>query len=276
VLGIGHFFMAGENKTTRRQDICFFAGVALAAGFAGYGLFFRLAGLPVQPWYCIPLLGFITVCCDAILPRMHQTVRLGVLMIAVISCLLAWPTTWSKVQQRRTNGDQVAATLAQNISPDDVVIVHPWYYGLTFARYYHGRAVWKTLPPIGDYRFHRYDLIRSELQLTNAIQPVLEQVEAVLRSGQRVWIVGELPMTATNTPPPADLPPAPNGPDGWLDAPYTRAWGAKLGYLLASHATNTTRLVDPSTDAVKPWENIGLTVVSGWIGPATTNLSWPK
>ena len=275
-LGIGHFFATRKNKAPERQDICFFAGVALAAGFAGYGLFFKLAGLPIQPWYCIPLLGFIAVCCDVILPRIHPAIRLGVMMVAVVSFLLAWPTTWAKVQQRRTNGDRVAARLAQNLSPDDLVVVHPWFYGLTFARYYHGSAVWKTLPPIEDYRFHRYDLIRPELQKTNAIQPVLEQAEAALRSGHRVWIVGEVPMPQSNTPPPVDLPPAPQGPDGWLDSPYTRAWGAKLGYVLASHVTNTTRLIDPSTNAPKPWEGIGLTVVSGWNDPATTNLSWPK
>ncbi|MDD5139979.1 MAG: hypothetical protein PHY43_06945 [Verrucomicrobiales bacterium] len=276
VLGIGQFFRAAATVLKESRDVCFFAGVALAAGFAGYGIFFKLAGLPVQPWYCIPLIGLIAVCCDVILPRMHQSMRLGVLVVAVVSFLLAWPTTYSNTQQRRTNGDQVAATLAQNISPDDFVIVHPWYYGLTFARYYHGSAVWKTLPPLEDYRFHRYDLIKQELQMTNAIQPVLGNVEVALRSGHRVWIVGEVPMPKPNTPPPVDLPPAPNGPAGWLDVPYTRVWGLKLGYVLASHTTNITRLVNPSTNALEPWEDIGLTVVSGWNDPALTNLPQPK
>lgn len=273
LLGIGHIFTTVKGNATGQQDVCFFAGVALAAGFAGYGLFFTLAGLPIQPWYCIPLLGFIAVCCDAILPRIHPAIRLGVLLVAIVSFLLAWPTTWSKVQQRRTNGDEVTATLTPDLSPDDLVIVHPWYYGLTFARYYHGHAIWKTLPPIGDYRFHRYDLIRIELQKMNAIQPVLEQAEATLRSGHRVWIVGDIPLPKSNLPPPVDLPPAPQGPAGWLDSPYTQSWGARLGYLLANHATNTIRLIDPSTNTPKPWEGIGLTVVSGWNDAGQTNSS---
>jgi hypothetical protein len=275
-LGIGHFFIDRKNNAAGPQDMCFFASVALVGSFAAYGLFFKLAALVVEPWYCIPLIGFIAVCCDVILPHLHQTLRLGILIVAVVSFLVAWPTTCSKVQQRRTNGDQLAATLAQNISPDDLVIVHPWYYGLTFARYYHGGAVWKTLPPIEDYRFHRYDLIRQKLQMTNAIQPVLEKAEATLRSGHRIWIVGEVSMPKSNIPPPVDLPPAPNGPAGWLDAPYTRAWGNKLGYMLAGHATNTLRLIEPSIHAMKPMEDIGLTVVSGWNDLAQTNFSQTK
>lgn len=276
VLGIGHFYLAGKNKATERQDVCCFAGVALTTGFVGYGLFFILAGLTVQPWYCIPLLGFIAVCCDAILPRMHSVLRLGVLMVAVVSFFLAWPTSYSKVQQRRTNGDRVAATLAQKVSPNDLVVVYPWFYGLTVARYYHGGAVWKTLPPLENHRYHGYDQLWSELQKTNAIQPVLEQAEAALRSGHRVWIVGDFSMPKANAPLPVDLPPAPNGPTGWLDVPYIRAWSFKFGYVLANHATNITRLVDPSTNAPETWEGIGLTVVSGWIDPAQTNSSPTK
>ncbi len=275
-LGIGHGLLDRKKNAAGPQDVCFFAGFALAVSFAAYGFFFKLAALVAEPWYCIPLIGFIAVCCDVVLPRMHQALRLGIMIVAVVSLLIAWPATYSKVQQRWTNGDQLAVTLAQSISPDDLVIVHPWYYGLTFARYYHGGAVWKTLPPIEDYRFHRYDLIRQKLQMTNAIQPVLETAEATLRSGRRIWIVGEVPILNSSNPPPADLPPAPNGPKGWLDSPYTHAWGTKLGYILASHATNATRLVDPSTRGPKPWESMGLTVVSGWNELAQTNVSLVK
>jgi hypothetical protein len=276
LLGVAYFLMNRGKNATGPQDMCFFVGVALACSFAAYGIFFKLAALVVEPWYCIPLIGFVAVCCDVVLPRVHQTLRLGVLIVAIVSFLVAWPTTCSKVEQRRTNGDQLTVTLAQSINPGDMVIVHPWYYGLTFARYYHGGAIWKTLPPLEDYRYHRYDLVRQKLQMTNAIQPVLETAEATLRSGHRIWIVGDVPILNSINPPPADLPPAPNGPNGWLDSPYTHAWGTKLGYLLASHATNATRLVDPSIQRPKPWENMGLTVVSGWNELAQTNMSLVK
>jgi hypothetical protein len=271
VLGIAPFLMAVDKKGPGRQDVSLFAGVALISGFVGYGLFFKLAGLPVQPWYCIPLLGFMAVCCDVILPRIHPAMRPVMLLVAIISVLLAFPVTYAKVQQRRSNGDWIVEKLAHNIRSDDFVIVHPWYYGLTFARYYNGHQDWTTLPPLGDYRFHRYDLIKPKLQMTNAIQPVLEKVEATLRAGHRVWIVGDVPFSKPNAAPPVDLAPAPNGPEGWLDSPYTRAWGLKLGYLLGVHATNVTPVIDSSAYGRKPWENIGLTVISGWQNAPPTN-----
>jgi hypothetical protein len=85
-----------------------------------------------------------------------------------------------------------------------------------------------------------------------------------------------LKMPISKTLPLAYFPPVPNGPAGWLDVPYTRVWGLKLGHILASHTTNTTRLANPPTNALEPWEDIGLTVVSGWNEPVPTNLSWPK
>ena len=72
----------------------------------------------------------------------------------------------------------MAAEVSQKAGPNDLVIVHPWYYGLTFAYYYRGTAPWTTLPPLADYRFHRYDLLKAELQRTNAIEPVFERLQS--------------------------------------------------------------------------------------------------
>jgi hypothetical protein len=271
-LGVGHFLVSNQKMVGTGDDVCFFAGVALVAGFTGYGLFFMLAGLTVQPWYCIPVFAFIAVCCDVILPRIHPVMRVGVLLVAIISPLLAYPAVHTQVQQPRTNGGLVAEKLSQHVMPGDLIIVYPWYYGITFARYYHGGLPWETLPPLGDYRFHRYDLLKIKLQMTNAIQPVLEKAEAALRAGHRVWIVGEVPLTKSNNALPQNLPLAPNGATGWFDAPYTQVWGAQLGYLLSHHITNSVAIIDPSTRGVKPMENIGLTVVSGWTDPSPTNL----
>jgi hypothetical protein len=273
VLGIGQFFMGGQKNAPEPQPVCFFAGVALVAGFACYGIFFKLAGLTVQPWYCIPVLGFMAVCCDVILPRMHQVLRTGVLAAAIVSTVLAFPGSLAKARQPRTNGVSVIEKLSANAGPGDLVVVHPWYFGLTFARYYNGNLAWKTLPPLDDYRFHRYDLLKPKMQMTNAIQPVLEQVEATLRAGHRIWIVGDNTIPKSPTTPPADLPPAPYGPGGWFDALYTLAWGEKFGYLLATHATNSVTIIDPVTNPLPPWENLGLTVVSGWADVAPTNAA---
>jgi hypothetical protein len=234
-------------------------------------LFVKLTGLPTQRWYYIPAMGFAVVCCDLILPRIHQAARIGVLVIAIVVAWLAFPLAQSVLKLRQTDGDLVAAQISQNAKPGDFIVVLPWYYGITFGHYYRGAEPWMTLPPLEDYRFHRYDLLKSKLQMTNVIEPVLQQVETTLRSGHAVWIVGNVPMPQPNQAPPADLPPAPHGPEGWADRPYTDAWSTRFGYLLVYHITNAVTFIDPTTNLVSSMENMPLAVATGWRSEVQTN-----
>jgi hypothetical protein len=147
-----------------------------------------------------------------------------------------------------------------------LIIVHPWHYGLTFNYYYHGAAKWTTLPPISDYRFHRYDLIKEKIAMTNAAEPVFDQIETTLRSGHRVWIVGEIPKYAVGRSWPTDPPVAPNGPSRWLDEPYSTAWGGQLNYYVQHHGANIVVFPGPPTNSIpiNPLEKMALRLVSGW------------
>jgi hypothetical protein len=272
LFGVGCALIKTSPDETRvHQDLLSFASIALVIGLAGFGFFIKLTGLPTQRWYYIPAMGFAVVCCDLILPRIHQAARIGVLVIAVVVAWLAFPSAQSALKLRQTDGDLVAAQISQKARPDDLIIVLPWYYGITFGHYYHGTVPWTTLPPLEDYRYHRYDLLKSKLQMTNVIEPVLKQVETTLRSGHAVWIVGNVPVPQPNQAPPADLPPAPHGPEGWADRPYTDAWGARFGYLLVYHITNAVTLVDPTTNPVSSMENMPLAIATGWRSAVQTN-----
>ena len=254
-----------------RPDLALFAAVALVTGGAGFALFIALACLPTQIWYYVPLIGFTAVCCNTILPRAHRVARIGMLIAAAATAILSYPRAHTALQWRQTSGDIAAARVSQEADAGDLIIVHPWAYAITFNRHYRGVAPWVTLPPLEDYRFHRYDLIKPKLQLTNPIAPVLDNVKTTLESGHLVWIVGRVPVPPPGAPPPDDLPVAPNGPQGWFDAPYVDTWGGRLGHLLINHITNATALIDPATMAVNPMENMGVVVVSGWRDSAKTN-----
>jgi len=280
LFGIGRALIKTSPDETRiQQDLLLFASLALVIGVAGFGFFIKLTGLPTQVWYYILAMGFAVVCCDVIyssdgfrsccdviFPRIHQGARIGVLVTAVVVASLAF-ISQSILKWRQTNGDLVAAQVSKNADPNDLIIVHPWHNGITFEHYYHGAAPWTTLPPLSDHRFHRYDLIKSKIQMTNAIEPVLKQVEATLRSGHSIWLVGKILVPRPNADPPADLPPAPNGPQGWAEQPYMDAWSTRLGYFLVCHTTNAVTLVNPRTNSVSPLENLPLVITSGWRSP---------
>jgi hypothetical protein len=65
---------------------------------------------------------------------------------------------------------------------------------------------------------------------------------------------------------PDDPPLAPNGPHGWLDAPYYVTWEKQLGWYLQNHATKVTFYVDDATNAiaVNVYECMSLTAFRGW------------
>ena len=211
--GLSRLLPGRRQQTDRDQpDLALFGAIALVLGVAGFGVFLKMTGLPTQLWYYIPGLCFAAVCCDAIASRANPIVRVGVLALAVAALFVSVsPSTFAALRWRQTNGDLIAAQVAGSAAPDDLIIVHPWYLGLTYNYYYRGAAKWTTLPPIEDYRFHRYDLIKEKLATANAIAPVLAQVETILRSGHRVWIVGEV----TAPPAGAPVPPRPAGGASW-------------------------------------------------------------
>jgi hypothetical protein len=248
-------------------DLPLFGGIALVLGTIGFGVFLKLTGLPTQLWYYIPGLCFAAVCCDAIVSRTPPIARAGALVLAIVTLLISVsPSAFASLRWRQTNCDLVAAEVTRSADAADLVIVHPWYFGLTYSYYYRGAAKWTTLPPLADYRFHRYDLLKEQLATTNAIAPVLARLEATLRSGHRIWIVGNISATPAGAPIPRDPPVAPNGPLGWSDHPYTEAWGNEAGYFLIQHITNATLVIDPATNAVpiNPDERVTLVVASGW------------
>jgi hypothetical protein len=250
-----------------RPDLPLFGGIALVLGTIGFGVFLKLTGLPTQLWYYIPGLCFAAVCCDAIVSRTPPIARAGALVLAIVTLLISVsPSAFASLRWRQTNCDLVAAEVTRSADADDLVIVHPWYFGLTYNYYYRGAAKWTTLPPLADYRFHRYDLLKEQLATTNAIAPVLARLEATLRSGHRIWIAGNISAPPADAPIPRDPPVAPNGPLGWSDHPYTEAWGNEAGYFLMQHITNATLIIDPATNAVpiNPDERVTLVVASGW------------
>ena len=256
---------SGQNKSRDQEDLPLFGSITLVLGAISFGVFIKLSGLPTQVWYYIPVLCFTVLCCDVVLSRASPPTTIGVLLVAVC-VLMVFPSAYSALRWRQTNGDLVAAQASKAAGPHDLIIVHPWYYGLTFAYYYRGAAPWMTLPTIGDYRFHRYDLIKVKLQMTNAITPVLERVETTLRSGNRVWFVGQIPVPPPGANAPGSPPPAPNKLYGWSDGPYYNAWGSQLGYLLNHHVTNAILLVNPKTNSppINLLEKMVLVVTSGW------------
>jgi hypothetical protein len=245
----------------RARDLILFNAVGLSIGLIGFVAFLKSAQLPTQPWYFLPLLTFMAFCLDAMLadlrPWMAPLAATFALGMAVAACMVSLP----QAKSRQTNLDLVAARLMTEAAPEDYIVVQPWYYGVTFYRYYHGGTPWTTLPPIADHDIHRFDEIKARMQETHPIQPVIDRMLNTLQTGHRVWVVGALKVIPN---PPPEINPAPNNPWGWVPRPYWEAWEMQAGSALAYHALQGGTLSKVTEDYVNPDENVPMLVFTGW------------
>ena len=161
------------------------------------------------------------------------TMRLVRLTLPIAALLVIPFALWNSITQRATNMDLVVAKLQRDADLHDLILVTPWWTGISFQWHYHGRTPWLTIPPIGDLRFHRYDLVKQAMQAQDPSAEARQAMARTLQSANRVWIVGEA------SPPQAglslSLQPAPHPDFGWNERIYVSVWWMQLAQFLQQH-----------------------------------------
>lgn len=246
-------------------DLEWFLLAVMIATTVAYYIFLKLAKFPTETWYYLVWMALIAVAIDGLIARAAaNSWRRAVLIIAaVVAGSVLLPGVWRRTQVRMTNLDLVAQQLNQKVAQQDLVLVHPWFCGATFHRYYTGSAEWTTLPPLRDYGLQRLDIFKRQLQEEDPIQPVLEKMEGILRNGGTIWLVGHFPFSSPPQPAPR-LPRPGEGPEGWRGAPYMMAYGMQATYFLQKNALQSAPVEIPLAQAVNPFENLPLRTISGW------------
>lgn len=266
-LGVARGFLSlrrqARNRRLGAENVPLFAALAMTLSVLGFAFFLLIAKLPTEPWYWLPLMPLAAVCAEAALSDWLGRHRIWrVALVAVLFCA-PLPAGIRLAKVRHTNVDLLAVRLRDEAKPDDYILVYPWYFGVTFNRYYHGPTPWSTIPALADQRWHRYDLLKERLAAKAPIQAVLDRVGQTLGSGKRVWIVGGLPEAEPDEKKVPDLPPAPESEWGWSDVPYIYVWGRQTEHFLALHSTRTEVLPASGSEAVSILEDAALSVASG-------------
>ncbi len=255
----------GSGQGGARPSVALFSGAVVVASTAAFLVALGSTRLQTQPWYYVPLLAVLAPALDACAWAAATTNAwkiARVVAVVAVAAAMALPG-WRQVSERRTNADIVASLVGKEAATGDLVLVSPWYYGVSFRRYYKGEAEWTTLPPLEDLRIHRYDLLKAAMARPNPIDPVLEKATEALKSGHRLWLVGVFP-DPRDVEQPAALPPAPHPRSGWYCGPYIITWGRQVSFLLKSHVLQAEVLPTAAGRPVNPYENLPVVVVSGW------------
>ncbi|EEF60114.1 hypothetical protein [Pedosphaera parvula] len=255
--------------TAGQNDLLLFSITAFAIGIVGYFLFLRNLKFGTQSWYYSSLMAVTALAIDAVLSVLGNWERgrkLRLVFVVVVLGLMA-PPVWNTVRMRMTNMDLIAKRLSESVNKGDLIVVNPWYCGISFQYYYSGEAPWTTLPELQDHKFHCYDTVVQIMMKPDqmeAIGSVLDKITETLKSGNRVFLVGGLTYPPPNQKPPS-LPAAPNGPAGWSSTPYQKLWSLEAGYFVQSHVQQYKDfIVAPEEGTVNPAEYMPLTVVQGW------------
>jgi hypothetical protein len=172
-----------------REDMRLFARLALPGVVLAQWGFLEALEYSPRPWYYLAVLAVAAAALDVRLASSPalRSARLGAAVLAVLA--LALPAL-SAARTRMTNVDLVAARIEAEAAPGDLVVVVPWYVGVSYLRYARGSTPWMTAPDLADHRIHRFDLLHERMAEPEPLAGVLGAVERTLRAGQRVWMAG--------------------------------------------------------------------------------------
>ena len=278
-LWTGAFFVgliAVVSLGIRRQmpSPILFAAVSCLVAIPVYAVFLRVLSYYTQPWYYITLTILVACCLDILLGSSRDeaaSTTAGLLrgirlLLAVALLSLATLPAWDELPTRHTNVDLVAATLRTEATRDDVIIATHWQYAVSLARYYHGPAEIITLPPIADHRFHRYDLALQQMRKPDPLEPIYVQVEQVLRSGHRAFLIGALPYPRPGVRPPVVSLGYRETNGTWHGGNYDVVWPVLAGYFVYAHAKECRQIPVPipNRGRVQRHEHLALSVIAGW------------
>lgn len=244
------------------RDWSLYALVVFVLGSLGALALVGSTNFQPQSWHMLPVLVVCAFVADTVWGQSRWASAARAMALIMVA-LIAWNPTVEKLQVRQTNIDEIARWLESAAGPDDLIIVQPWYLGVTFHRYYHGAASWTTAPELSECDVHRYDLLKQAMATPQVLQPVIERLSRTLASGHRVWVVGRLLYLRSG----AIIAPAPRAPlleTGWRSGPYHAMWELEIAAALGRVARERGQILFEESPAAQKDENVELRVAQGW------------
>jgi hypothetical protein len=262
--------IASTSANPQRSDLALFCVTSMVLAIIGYSGFLLKLQFFLQPWYYVEILILCAISLDGILSaswpalRPWGLVRIGFLAMMMI---LNAGSAWAEAHTRRSNLDVAAAFLSHNASASDLIVVQDAWEGITFNRYYRGRAQWLSVPPIDSHEVHRIDLVIAEMNEPEAMTPVLRAITNTLTSGHHVWLVGSIPIVRWQDAPPGPtpLPPRPSEmPTRWWMGSYLSWWNQQATTLLLDHAQQEKAEAIAAPGPVNHFEDVSVVRFTGY------------
>ncbi len=267
-----------KSASQRRRDAVLFCATCLAVGILAYWGFLKALRYSMQPWYFLGAMAMVATCVDGLFFAVKWApFRLVLGVCALGFSIYSGVYVWRNVGVRRTNADIVATEVEKLAVKGDVIVIAPWYMGVSFERYYHGEAECVTIPPVSFLEYQEYDLLAKYMTDRRAMDPVIRKLSAVLRGGHRVWVVSN--ETLIDNPPTNFFQRRPDPETGWHSADYESSWDHQVLYALRQNSKLFLTMEVPRDRPVSDYELLWLCKAEGWRETSSSGSrlgSWPK
>lgn len=258
---------AGQLAPEQRSA-AIFAGVTLAVAFVGYMAWLMACQYDTYAWHYIPLIAAGTVCLDVLLNALLTKSIMDVLKIAVALAVvgMAGAGAVQAAGLRMTIMDLAAEKLVAQAGPQDLIVVSPWHYSISFRRYFHGPQQVIVVPPMETVPVHRYDIVKRRILDKNTMEPEWLRIADHLARGGRVWIVGNLRLPRNLTMPVRPLSPEQSG--RWHEYPFLKYWWERTAFAVETQAVAANLVTIAPGSTVSSFETAILITANGPPQPA--------
>jgi hypothetical protein len=258
-------YLIRKKKPIPEWDLLLFGLTVSIASIIGYYVFLKALSYGTRPWYYLALLSVLAAALDLMIAVFCSVkwIRVARLTFSSAALILLPLADWPALVERQTNIDFVARKLEKVARPNDLIVVNPWWLGISFNWYYHGAVNWVTVPTMNDHRIHRFDLVKAKMVSSSPIQDLYDIIGQTLQAGNRVWFVGGVDLPQPGEPRP-QLPAASDADFRWNSDVYCQVWSAELGDFVKAHTLRMAVVDEPTTGPVNPLEDVPLLGVEGW------------
>lgn len=243
-------------RVVKTRVIMFWSILALGA-WVELPIFLNVSAQLIQPHYFLPLLFLGGIAADILI-----RFRLARLSITIVFAAILLPNILREVSLPISSMPQVAAKIHESATPQDLVLLAPWYVGVGYMWYADPTIPWKTVPTLDNVRIHRFPDEAKSLADPQRLEQLILDISTTLQKGGSVWFVSTLenphgysqvPLRELTDPP--------------FPTTYTKQytlWILRVVRELEEHA-QTARLVVPIPELIlNSPEPIALLQYRGW------------
>ena len=252
------------DQPEKQKDLAVFALTTMLVSIIAYIAFVKILSYTTTGWYYLPLMAVLIIFIDKgidIICKIYPQGRIIRIACILVVAIAVFMNSWDAAHLRKTNIDLLAARLEKLADKDDLIVVNPFYYGISFARYYKGSTAWTSLPEITDHSAQRFDMLKIKMMQNEPIKRVVQKITITLQTGHSVWLVGRLNFLRPGEIP-IVLPPAPHSPYGWNAVAYMTTWSEEAAFAVQTHGQAIEEISIPGTNPVSEHENVPLFVVN--------------